>query len=83
MMDGAKHFLRWQMDWDLHMKCVNANFDTGAVLRLWYDLKQALDYDVKKWMASQARLQATAVEEDAEALIKALEEHLFEMATLK
>ena len=25
MMDGAKHFLRWQMDWDLHTKCVNAN----------------------------------------------------------
>jgi hypothetical protein len=33
-------------------------------------------------MASQTRLQATTVEEDAEALIKALEEHLFEMATL-
>ena len=47
MMDGAKHFLRWQMDWDLHTNCVNANFDTGAVLRLWYDLKQALDYNVK------------------------------------
>jgi hypothetical protein len=29
-------------------------------------------------MASQALLQATAVQEDAEALIKALEEHLFE-----
>ncbi len=20
MMDGAKHFLRWQMDWDRHVK---------------------------------------------------------------
>ena len=29
-------------------------------------------------MASQALLQATAVQEDAEVLIKALEEHLFE-----
>jgi hypothetical protein len=25
MMDGAKHFLRWQMNWYLHTKCVNVN----------------------------------------------------------
>ena len=33
-------------------------------------------------MALQAHLQATALQEDAEALIKALEEHLFETTTL-
>ena len=32
-------------------------------------------------MASQARLQATAVQEDAETLIKALEEHLLQTTT--
>jgi hypothetical protein len=32
-------------------------------------------------MASQARLQATAVQEDAEALTKAVEEQLFKMTT--
>ena len=25
MMDGAKHFHRWQMNWYLHTKCVNVN----------------------------------------------------------
>ena len=45
-------------------------------------LKQALDYDVKKWMTSQACIQATAIEEDAEALIKALEALLFKITTL-
>jgi hypothetical protein len=81
MTDGAKHFLGWRMDWDRHAKYVNSNFGSGAASRLRYDLEQALDYDVKRWMASQARLQATAVQEDAEALIKALEEHLFETTT--
>jgi hypothetical protein len=33
-------------------------------------------------MASQAYIQATAVEEDAEALIKALEALLFKITTL-
>jgi hypothetical protein len=32
-------------------------------------------------MASQARLQATAVQKDAETLIKALEEHLLQTTT--
>ena len=81
MTDGAKDFLGWRMDWDRHAKYVNSNFGSGAASRLRYDLEQALDYDVKRWMASQARLQATAVQEDAEALIKALEEHLFETTT--
>ncbi len=81
MMDGAKNFLRWRMDWERHEKYINANLGSGAASRLWYDLKQALDYDVKRWMASQAHLQATAVQEEAEALIKALEEHLFETTT--
>ena len=49
------------MDWDRHAKYVNSNFGPGAASRLRYDLKQALDYDVKRWIASKARLQATAV----------------------
>ncbi len=77
MADGGKHFLGWQMDWDRHTKYVNLNFGSGAALILQYNPEQALDYNVKRWMASQARLQATAVQEDAEVVIKALEEHLF------
>ena len=34
MTDGAKHFLRWRMDWDRHAKYGNANFGSGAPLRL-------------------------------------------------